>query len=311
VTLDCATRIWRSYVLGILLLVLVPHEAAAGNVDEAARAFDEGQKAQLKGDYDRAANWFEIANSIVPTKEALRSAIRAHLKAGRLARAATLSEAARATYAADTDTVLLANEVLEEVVRTLGRLELTCSGGCTVSVDGRVLSISKGPDHVLYMPAGVQRIRVHLRDRSVARTITTKAGTTVIVEVPALPPKPVAPAVELRPKQAEGTRRGLPRGVPVIGGSLTLIGAGVATWSSFDTRAARSAYGMNPEHSAWIEGRKKQRRTNILWGATAGLGIVTLITAYWTNWHPAKEAENFGIASSDGDDLVITFGTRF
>lgn len=298
--------------LAALALLTFSGEAAAGNVDEAARAFAEGQRAQLRGDYGKAAEWFELANSVVPTKEALRSAIRAHLKAGRFARAATLSEAARTTYAADTDTVLLANEVLEEVANKLGRIQLSCAGGCTVSANGRVMSLAKAPHHVLYLPPGEQRFVIRFGAQSVAQAISTTADMTTAVDV--RPPTKQAsrsPALA-EPKRGEEVerRRNLPRGVPIVGAALTLAAAGVATWSSLDTRDAHKAYVAKPEPEAWRDGRWKQLRTNILWGVTAGLGAITLISAYWTNWHPGMESAHLAIAPSS-HGATLTFSAPF
>ncbi|MBC7975135.1 MAG: hypothetical protein H7138_09135, partial [Myxococcales bacterium] len=50
---------------------------AHADVSAAARAFSDGQAAQLEGNHERAAQSFELAFNIAPAREALRSAVRA------------------------------------------------------------------------------------------------------------------------------------------------------------------------------------------------------------------------------------------
>jgi hypothetical protein len=296
----------RCLLFAGFIVCLGSHESRADDVAAAARAFAQGQQAVLEGDPERAADRFELANSIVPSREALRSAIRAHRQAGQLARAATLAEKLLVDYSADTTSSDLATEVLAEAKKTFGRVKLTCKTGCTVSVDGLAIAPVKGSQQVFYLPPGEQVLRLGFGHQSVTRTITVTINTTTRVEAQAPPRaerKPVRVALAPEPVQAE--RRGLPRLVPIIGLSLTLAGAGAATWSSFDTRAAHEDYVAMPEHKAWLDGRSKQLRTNVLWGITAGLGIATLATAYWTNWRPDKESPRITLLPSERDAMLV------
>ena len=97
-----------------VLLVAALAGSAHADVTAAARAFQEGQVAQLAGDYDRAAQDYELAYTIAPTKEALRSAVRARMQGQQLPRAASLAELLLANYADDAASVKLANEVIKE-----------------------------------------------------------------------------------------------------------------------------------------------------------------------------------------------------
>ena len=64
------------------------------------------------------------------------------------------------------------------------------------------------------------------------------------------------------------------------------------------------------EHKSWLDGRSKQLRTNVLWGITAGLGVVTLATAYWTNWRSTRESARITLVPTERDAMVV-FSTPF
>src|SRR5260370_26192182 len=76
-------------------------KSPAEDVDGAARAFEEGQRAQLHRDYARAADLFELADRSAPNAAALRSAIRNFEAAGNAAHAATLAAPAIERYPND------------------------------------------------------------------------------------------------------------------------------------------------------------------------------------------------------------------
>jgi hypothetical protein len=287
----------------------VAGEAVAGDAAAAATAFAEAQKAQLEGDLDRAADRFELANSIVPTREALRSAVRAHMQVGHLARAAMLSEQLLAKYAGDEASVSLARNVLRQARQKLGRVDLRCKDGCTVSIGSRALSMERATSHVFFLPPRSHSLRISFGDRSVARTVAVAAGADAVLDVqspPMIDARVAMPAVS-RPAAVE-PEGGLPRAVPLVGLSLTVVSAGAATWSAIDTRRAHRDYMAEPDHREWLAGRSKQLRTNILWGATAGFGVLTLLAAYWTNWHPDEAPGRFALVPT-GDDVMMVFST--
>lgn len=66
----------HSVVLGMALLGVQPlyadAVAPAGDVAGAARAFEEGQRAQLRHDYDQAAELFELADRMAPSAAMIR-----------------------------------------------------------------------------------------------------------------------------------------------------------------------------------------------------------------------------------------------
>ncbi len=119
-----------------------PLRAQSDDVQAAARAFEEGQRAQLQQQYARAAQFFEIAHRAAPAPAAIRAAIRNHRAAGALPRAATLALVARTDYADDAETTALTQSVLEEAETTLAQAQVVCATPCTVSIDGRLATLA-------------------------------------------------------------------------------------------------------------------------------------------------------------------------
>ncbi len=144
----------RTAAIVISAVIGAAAPAAHADVSAAARAFSDGQTAQLEGDYDHAAQSFELAYSNAPSKEALRSAIRARQLAGQLARAATLAEILLVKYADDPPSTKLANDVLAEARPKLGRITVTCSPRCALAVGGRAMSLPPAETQVIYVAAG-------------------------------------------------------------------------------------------------------------------------------------------------------------
>src|SRR5205085_929675 len=97
---------------------------------------------------------------IAPTKEALRSAVRASQLGGQLARAATLSEVLLAKYGDDPASAKLATEVIGEARPKLGRIALTCPTGCTVAIDGKAISVMRDEHQAFYLVPGARTIEV-------------------------------------------------------------------------------------------------------------------------------------------------------
>src|SRR5690348_3074599 len=78
--------------LGFCTVTVAP-KAFAQDVSAAANAFSRAQKAELGGDHEAAAELYELADSLAPAPEALRSALKARKSAGQLGAAAVLAEA--------------------------------------------------------------------------------------------------------------------------------------------------------------------------------------------------------------------------
>jgi hypothetical protein len=299
-----------------IAIAITAAPAARADVSAAARAFSDGQSAQLEGDYDHAAQSFELAYANAPSREALRSAVRARQLAGQLARAATLAEILLVKYADDPTSTKLASDVIAEARVKFGRLTVVCAARCALAIGGRAMSLPAAETQVIYVAAGRQTVEATFDDsRSATREVAAVAGADNEVHIapPAPVAHPAAPGVEPRPATAQVEPRG-PRGVsplvPLVGAAVTLGLAGAGIWSGLDTNKAHDAYLKNPTHDAFTEGESKQLRTNILFGSAIAVGAATAVVAiWWTRWD-TTEAPPVSLAASPAGALV-TYGGRF
>src|SRR5882724_3549328 len=99
----------------VLGLSAVAHPARADDVAAAAKAFSEAQEAMLTGDTVRAADLYELADSLSPSAPSLRNAARARFKVGHMATAATHATELLRRYGGDKDTRAIAETILSKV----------------------------------------------------------------------------------------------------------------------------------------------------------------------------------------------------
>jgi hypothetical protein len=304
------------------LAVSATASLAHADVSAAARAFADGQAAQLEGNYERAAQSYELAFSVAPSKEALRSAVRARQQANQLPRAATLATLLLAQYPDDAESTKLANEVIGEARGKLARIPVACTPACTVALGGRAISLNAAASHVVFAPPGRHGLEVTFDgDRALTREITVKAGDDVNLpfEAPpsaARPPSRRAPqAAPTETGDAQVSAHGEARGKPLsptyvfIGAGLTAAIAGVTVWSGLDTVHAHDAYVKAPTAEGWSDGRSKQLRTNILIGSTAAVGVATgLVALFWTQW--GAPAAHVAIAPS-ASGATLSYAGKF
>ncbi len=286
----------------------------AEDVDGAARAFEEGQRAQLHRDYARAAELFELADRSAPNAAALRSAMRNFDAAGNPAHAATLAAHAIERYPNDLETRKLAERLLARVTPTLGELSVRCAVDCALVLDGRATSDAPSATHKLYVAPGDHAVIARFNDgRSATKSVTATAGATseLAVEPPPQPvvttppptneapasavvtnpaaaaaaPAPAAPVVEKRDRR-------LNPALAIVGLALT-AGLGAATiWSGLDTLSANDRYQKNPTQAGFNDGLDREHRTDGLIAGTAALGVATLVIAIFaTRWHSSAPAE--------------------
>ncbi len=300
---------WEDSIGGfrILVIVSVLCWATAGRADQtanataAAKAFTEGQKASLAGDHAHAAELFELADSIAPTPEALRSAARSRRAAGHNAIAALRAEQLLQRYPDDASSSELGRQILAELAPALSRYAVTCTKPCTLAIDGRAAVITEQTNHVVYAMPGTHEMTASFKGGpATSETVTAKAGERATIELepppdvqepPEQPPPPLdstalpeltntAP-VESKPHRSSG----LSPIYAIAGGVLTLGLGAATTWSGLNTLDARDEFNDNPTTEQFDRGVDKQRRTNILLGATAAVGVTTLaIALFWTRW---------------------------
>src|SRR5450432_206474 len=134
--------------VGLLCLAAPLH---AQDVTAAATAFTAGQQAELNREWARAAEFYELADQISPSPQALRSAAKSRLAAGDRATASTEAEELLRRYPAEATSVALAKGILEQAGAKLMRLDVQCKPSCTVGVDRIAISTEPRGDHVVYV----------------------------------------------------------------------------------------------------------------------------------------------------------------
>lgn len=308
-------------------------------IQAASEAFDEGSKAFKAKDYDAAALAFEAADRAAPNPAALANAIRARKLAKQTARAATLAAAAVARYPKEKEITDLTDGLLQTADKTLHRVTVSCKPECTLLLDNKVATQGSVPVFVAYLDPGPHTfVGGWSGERTKTAKITGTAGGIESVDLvaPELPPAaasatntgdkkpppapsststadepgPTKPAASA--KLPEPSKGGLPPWVTFLGGGATVVLGGVATWSGIDTQqnpgpdAVRAACaGQTKDCALFQQGLDKEKRTNILFGATAGVAVLTgVVAVFFTNW-----SGNTSAAQAGPRRLTPTFGT--
>ncbi len=294
---------WLCFIV-VALAGIAPRPALA-DVTAAARAFARGQEAQLEGDYAVAAEHFELAFGLQPSKEALRSAARMQMSAKNFARAATHAQSLLDLFAEDAQSTELARSILEDVAPGLAKYEVSCTPECGLSVDQRAYFIEPARTHRLYLKPGRVAFEAHFAGgRTASRIVTTSAGETTHLDLlmPASPASPTSPASSASnatsatstaqrdaPRRSlsrdaavpRGTSSGVPAMVPWLTGAATLASGGLTLWAALDTRQKHQDYVDHPTEEGWSNGVARQRLTNILAASTAALGVATITLAFF------------------------------
>ncbi len=318
------------FTIAALVWTLAARPAHAQDVAAAAKAYSEAQAAELSGDHARAAQFYELANNIAPTPEALRSAARMHFAAGHLAHAASLAEDLLRRYPGDEASRAVAGELLAELTPQLSRIEVTCEPACVVAADNVALGTEPRRVHIVYVRPGKRELSASFGPGRVVRRAKRLArGGSIEMDFEAPPPpESVEPAraakhpepdwVDAEPPAATAKRsaprkRGLSRGWVALG-AVTTVGLGAATvWSGMDVLSEHDVYEQNPTDAGYDDGLRRERRTNILIGATAAAGVVTVALAFMTDWSGGKSSKERRAVSVTpvADGAVVGYGGSF
>jgi hypothetical protein len=312
--LSAVARFGWLFLMASSLLPLVRAEAQ-DDVTAAANAFSRAQRAELAGDHARAAELFELADSIAPAPEALRSAARQRLAAEHHATAATHAEELLSRYPDQSESRKLARSILDQVGDKLMRYRIVCrEAPCRVRVDGRAASSDADREHVVYLEPGKHEVAAVFEGRGSAepREVSGKPGerTNVVFSAPPVPePEENDPAsVPVAPASAVVTDEGEPAGVSPwffgVGAIVTAGLGGVLVWSGLDVLDKHDEYEAAPTREKFEDGQDRERRTNILIGVTAAAGAATLAVAlFGTNWSGGEsDDERAAIGFSAGPD---------
>lgn len=282
-------------------------EPSPARIRLAAEAFDLGREAYSHENFVEAAEQFERADSQAPSVTAIEYAIRAREKAGQLERAATLAALAADRHPGDANIQAVVSDLLRRAERELFTLKVRCEEPCELALESTIVHGAPSFSRVVFLKAGTVLVQAGFPNgTSVAQSVSASAGGkgdvsfSVPAAAPAAPaPGPVAPkaavpsAPPVPPKALPPERStGLSPAVFWVGVGLTVAAAGVSTWSGLDTlndpgeeRIRAECPRGDTSCSLYQLGLEKQRRTNILFGVTGGLGLSTiLLGALFTDW---------------------------
>lgn len=300
--------------------------ALAQDVTAAANAYSKAQKAEVAGRHDEAAELYELADSIAPTPEALRSALRARLAAGQLSTAAGHAETLLARYPDDAESKKLATDTLDKAGKKLARLEAHCSPReCSLAVDGAAASPDPKTDHVIWIEAGSHEVvAVFGSSRAEPRSFEAKVGDRQQLAFEAPPEKArVAPTAKPSEAGTDAAAGPVDRGVApkasrglsptyFIVGAVVTVGLGAAsTWSGLDVLSAHDDYEKKPTESAYQDGLDRQRRTNVLLGATGVFALSTVIVGVFTDWSGGPEGSAALRVAPTADGRGVQLHGRF
>jgi hypothetical protein len=291
---------------------------SAERIRSAAAEYDAGRRAFMENKYEEAAIHFENAFHDAPRAEALRNAIRARKDAKQFSRAATLAALAERLYADDTTTMVVVHDTLSDALPKLERVSLECSPKCGVASDGRVLSLEDVTHFVFFLDPGPHDVVVSWEgDRTKQIKVDAKAAGRLEWKLDApvaiVAPPPVVVIPPQQPIHEEPVVTHTKPFGPVIffiGAGLTVAAGALTIVSGIDTvnspgsaKVAQDCAGQGESCQEYQDGRSKQLRTNILLGATIGLGALTIVDGlFFTQWSHPKPTNKASIEPYFGGD---------
>lgn len=298
--------------------------AEAQGTAGAAKAFAQGQSAELAGKPEDAARFYELAHMLAPTAEALRSAARTRFEAGQRALAASHADALLRQYASDPKSRTIAQNILDTTQGHLVSVRVRCRVPCQVEVDGGATPALPGEEHVLYMEPGDHRLTATFEGED-ADTQQISGGAGVRLTRSFEPPPRLAaspqPARELEHAKASAAApvvpeatagRGVSRAWFLTSAAVAVALAGTAVWSGLDVLSKHDDYKKQPTADGYEEGVALERRTNILIGAAGAAAATAVVLAFFTSWSreeatPARSSASVRVdVSPIGSSLSIT-----
>ncbi|HEY6881465.1 MAG TPA: hypothetical protein VI299_25745 [Polyangiales bacterium] len=276
----------------------------------AANAYAQAQQAELKGDHDRAAELFELADRIAPTPEALRSATRARLAAGQLALAADDAELLLAR-SPDQASRELAHEVLGKAKPRLTRYTFQCSDPCTVAVDRSATMVTPEKTQVVYLSPGAHDVELGFAGDAVHRAkVHGGAGEARTLKIARPAPAPVATRASTDAEREPVASKKLDAKYFWASAAATVVAGGVALWSGVDLLHARDDFKKNPTRQRFDDGEGKDTRTSVLLGITGALAVTTVTLGVFTRFGRAEERPRASL-SFDGKSAQLSIAGRF
>ncbi|MBK6536105.1 MAG: hypothetical protein IPF99_43190 [Deltaproteobacteria bacterium] len=194
----------RGVALSSAIALAAPAALGQSATDEAAAAYEQGQRAFANGDFSAAAEFFETADRTQPAAQALIQAIRAHRgmrSPAHDARAATLALTLLRREAADPRITAYASRVVDDLSPQLARVTVQCNG-CDLSLDAQ----TSGAD--VFAEPGPHTLTAAWGLRVTHRPLQLLAGSNNPIEL-TMPGErlPRPPSRRASPRPRRSTRR--------------------------------------------------------------------------------------------------------
>jgi len=307
----------------VLLLAFLPRHAlaqpSASVRGQAADHYDRGVDLFERGQYAAAVAEFLAADELVPSSDALGSAIAAARRSNDHLLVLRAAEKGIARESVDPKLAAGAREALAEASRHLSRIEASCEPApCALELDGKPIAagtsyalpgthtiVAKGeagaPDEQRLAMAAGASYRVALRLKAAEAPQNAAATPTAPAPTPAKADRPTQ-AAEKRP-------RPLPPLAFYAGAGVTVVLIGVTTWSGLNTLAARDDLPERPTQTDIDGVESKITRTDVLLAATTLVGVATAYAGLaLVDWEGGSA--RVGVAPTAGG-LHAAFSGRF
>jgi hypothetical protein len=208
-------------------------------------------------------------------------------------------------------TTKLAKETITKVEPLVHRINISCASPCVLAMGTRSVPGEFNDRWVVYVDPGKVSIGASFFGgaSSSRQEITAQAGKksdlrfepeakAAVAPVPDKPPAVIEASKETAPIEPSPKKgSGLHPAIFIVGAVATAGLGGVTIWSGIDTKnnpgveaVKAQCAGQGEACPAYQEGLKKQARTNIFIGATAGAAAATVVLAILTNWRGNKKA---------------------
>lgn len=298
--LDRSVIVLLAGALATTSVVLAPTAAHAGDdVAKAARAYRQGQQAELNEDFALASDLYAMADDLAPSGEALRGVVRTALAAERWAVAASAALELERRYPNDAASSELAASTLERTRPLLTELTVNCGEeDCTVVVDGKSADVEPARSHIVFVNPGASMIAGgYPVGQSEAVKVDGAPGesATVTLEPPPPPPEPEEPVPDAVTKMDDeraarsAKRARLSPWYFGIGAVATVGLAAGGIVSGMQAQRAGEDFRNNGRTQAlYDEADGLEVQTNILFGVAAGAAVVTGVLAIFTDWNRGK-----------------------
>jgi hypothetical protein len=298
---------------GLLLMSAEGRGERAVRRDRAGAAYAAAEEAARTGDYARAAQLFELADSLLPSPQAIRSAARSRMAAGHNLVALSLSEAMLRRYSGDPKSRELAKEIIGVLGPRYTRLEIKCEQTCSLQVNGDRALTAQSLIHVVYLHPGRHILRAHFPSAaSRPRVVRGSAGQVRRLRfahpVPATPaPSSAAQSGEHTPVRAarsggNGGRSGPV--LPLLMGGVVTAGLGAASLLALNNwREAAASFAADPSPDNRSRRGREARDSRGLLAATAVSALLTATVAA-VRGRGRVERERPGVSVAPHDDGV-------